>query len=378
MKRISKFFFAVGILFMMVPSKTNAQNFPWQRPLNYAWSSDGITFNTSSIYQDSSGVPSVIQWKGDTLICVFQWFRVPMNSITWDKVAVKFSYDNGITWTNPTPIVINGMPTNYQRAFDPTLVKINEDSLRIYFSSSDGIPMGGLDSTVNTYSAKTADGVQYYFEMNARVDEPNTRVIDPAVVRFNNAWHYASPIGAPQDGAFHYVSPNGINFTSVPIIPSDNMHNWTGNYMIEDSFELRFYGSSPNFIWYNATPNGGVWNGFVNTNVVGGDPSVVKISNNNYLMIYVGNPYPNGLVENEKKEIRVSPNPSHDFLLIDESIREPGLIAEIFDTQGNLVHCTKIREGKIDIRPLSAGSYFIVGRGKDNLQGFYSKFVKSN
>lgn len=278
-----------------------------------AWSTNGITFDTPTIFQDSAGVPSVIRWKGDTLIAAFQWFRLPNPSPTWDRVAAKFSYDNGLSWTPPTPIVISGIPANYQRPFDPTLTVFAGDSLRIYFSSSEGLPMGGLNASVNTYSAKSADGIHFVFESGARVDVADNRVIDPAVIYFNNSWHYASPIGSPQQGAYHYVSPNGLNFSPVPNIPSDNSHNWTGNYLVESNAELRFYGSGP-FIWYNSTPNGGVWNGFVHTNIQGGDPSVVKISPNNYLMIFVGQPYVTATQEAFDENIAIFPNPVTDQL----------------------------------------------------------------
>ncbi len=98
-----------------------AQSPPWQNPLRMALSSDGKTFDAPTIFQDSSGVPCVIRWKGDTLICAFQWFRLPQNTPSWDRVAVKFSYDGGLSWTAPTPIVVNGLPANYQRPFDPAV-----------------------------------------------------------------------------------------------------------------------------------------------------------------------------------------------------------------------------------------------------------------
>src|SRR5678816_3371775 len=97
---------------------TAQSNFPWERPLKIARSTDGTNFTSVAIYQDSSGVPSLIRWKGDTLVCVFQWFRKPMKSITWDRVAVKFSFNAGATWTAPVPIVVNGLPAGYQRPFD--------------------------------------------------------------------------------------------------------------------------------------------------------------------------------------------------------------------------------------------------------------------
>ena len=313
---------------------------PWDNPLMIARSSDGVNFMNPAVFQDSGGVPSAICWGGDTLICVFQWCHPPVGGPTWDKVAVKLSYDRGANWTYPQPIVVNSLPPTFQRPFDPTIARFSDDSVRIYFSSSDGMPPPGGDSIINTYSAATCDGINYYFESGPRVDYPTQRVIDPAVIYFHNAWHYTSPKGAPQDGAFHYVSPDGVNFSQVPDIVSDPAHNWTGNFVVEDTGELRFYGCGPT-TWYNYSANGGVWNGYVNTNLQGGDPSVVKLDSNDYLMIYTGQPYA-GIVNRHgplgTSSISVSPNPAPGVVRFDYHL--PAAIQVqllIYDAQGRIV-----------------------------------------
>jgi hypothetical protein len=337
-----------------------SQSYPWQRPLNIAWSNNGTTFGTPAVFQDSSGVPCVIRWKGDTLICAFQWFRVPQGSPSWDRVAVKFSYNNGLSWTSPVPIVVNGLPPNYQRPFDPALTVFGQDSLRIYFSSSNGMPLMGLDSTVNTYSARSADGINYTFEPAQRVDQAFNPVIDPSVIHFNNGWHYLAPVGSPQQGAYHYVSPNGINFSQVPVIPSDNLHNWTGNFMINTGNELRFYGGGPGSIWYNSSPNGGMWNGYVPTNIQGGDPSVLKVANGNYLMIYVGAQYAVGLQEQVQDKPVLYPNPAAETIsIIQEQVYE-AYTYEIHSVEGRLITAGTIRTHQINVETLSPGMYFLV------------------
>jgi hypothetical protein len=351
------------LIFLSLTHRLYSQNYPWERPLNMAWSADGTTFNTPSTFQDSSGVPSITRWKGDTLIATFQWFRLPLGSLSWDRVAVKFSYDNGTNWTQPTPIIMNGLPANYQRPFDPTLVVINSDSIRMYYSSSDGIPVGGLDSTVNTYSAVSNDGIHYSFETNARVDELNNRVIDPAVLYFKNAYHYASPIGSPQQGAYHYVSPDGINFTKVANIPSDMNHNWTGNYMMKDTNELRFYGAGNMGIWYNSSPNGGIWNGYTITNIQGGDPSVLKISASNYLMVYVGPPYATGLhnTVSTDKNISIYPNPASESINLLVPSNRIGENYTIYDIMGKplVSGCIHSESSAIKLHQMSSGSYWL-------------------
>ena len=341
---------------------------PWERPLKISWSNDGTSFSNITIFQDSAGVPSVVRWKGDTLVCVFQWFRQPMNSVTWDRVAVKFSYDAGLTWTQPTPIKVTGMPENYQRPFDPTLAVTENSGLRIYFSSSNGMPFGGLSSIVDTYSAISSDGVNYTFELNARFDDAGKPVIDPAVILFKGMWHYAAPTGAPQDGAFHCTSNDGINFTQQAKYTSDNAHNWTGNFMLNSPAELRFYGSGQK-IWYSSSPDGFIWQGYTNTTIIGGDPSVVKLSNSNYLAVYVGQPYSVGVPENTilEKQIKVYPNPFTSAInLIPDRGNE---FYELINAVGQSVWSGKQIEQQ-DFSGLTTGLYFLKVKNHDSLTTF--------
>lgn len=360
--RVIFLFFLSGFFF-----KSLAQNYPWERPLHMAWSSDGINFGQPVLFQDSSGVPSAVKWKGDTLISAFQWFRAPVGSPSWDRVAVKFSYDNGLTWTPPEPIVINGMPMNYQRPFDPALAVINRDSIRIYFSSSDGMPNGGLDSTVNTYSAVSTDGVQYSFEPGARVDEVSNRVIDPSVIWFHHAWHYLSPAGSPAQGAYHYVSPDGINFMKVQNIISDSMHNWTGNYVVIDTAELRFYGTGNNALWFNSSANGGVWNGYVNTNLQGGDPTVVRTAPNAYLIIYTGAPYSLNVPSvSSMQGWTIYPNPNEGTVHIRAGSELIGADITLTNSTGSILKREKISldDTVFDIHDLPPGIYYVCSSSK--------------
>ncbi|MBP6185543.1 MAG: T9SS type A sorting domain-containing protein [Saprospiraceae bacterium] len=349
----------VVLLFFAFLISARAQTGPWNNALRMAWSSDGVIFGASTVFQDSSGVPSVIHWKGDTLIAAFQWFREPKPSPSWDRVAVKFSYDNGLTWTEPQPIVVQGMPVNYQRPFDPTLVRLEGDSLRIYFSSSDGLPMGGLDSLVNTYSAVSLDGIHYTFEPDARVDIADRPVIDPAVIYHKNIWHYTAPIGAPQDGAYHFTSIDGLQFVQSPNIPSDNFHNWTGNLLTESDDELRFYGSGP-MIWYNSSTDVNSWMGFVATNIKGGDPAIVKTKNEDYLMIFVGAPGITSLDDGAlTSTVHIYPNPANRLIHI--QTEGTNIIRyDIMNMLGQLVQKGEGTTEEINISALPSGKYVIL------------------
>ena len=45
----------------------------------------------------------------------------------------------------------------------------------------------------------------------------------------------------------------------------------------------------------NQSSDGTIWGQYINTNVQGGDPSVVKLSDTSYLMICVGQPNSNSI-----------------------------------------------------------------------------------
>lgn len=238
-------------------------------------------------------MPNLIRLSSGTLASVFQWFRQPVGSASWDRVAIKFSSDNGVTWTEPQPIIVNELPGNFQRPFDPTLSVTDENRIRIYFSSGLNLT---LDTSINTYSAISDDGINYTMDPGFRFSLPDRPVVDPAVIKFRNLWHLANPLtmGA---GAYHNISNDGLNYTRVTDIVSDMNHSWIGNYMIKDTNELRFYGSGA-MIWYSSSTNGGAWSGFTSTNISGGDPSALKISDTSFIMIYTGQPYSTSVSEN--------------------------------------------------------------------------------
>src|SRR6185295_1002155 len=148
--------------FIFLCRQASAQGGPWERPLMICESSDGTFFTNCHKFRDSSGVPSAVRWKGDTLVAAFQWFPAPkFANPAFDKVAVAFSYDGGSSWSFPVSIVVNGLPLGFQRPFDPTLYVISADSIRLYFS--DGPQITQFDSAITTHSAVSTDGIHYTY-----------------------------------------------------------------------------------------------------------------------------------------------------------------------------------------------------------------------
>ncbi len=348
---------------------------PWKKALRIATSSDGTTFGAATVFQDSSGVPCLIRLSTGVLVTAFQWFPAPQYGPGWDSIAVKFSTDNGLSWSSPTSTNFSGIPRGYRRPFDPTIVETDAGQIRMFFSS--GIGMGPLDANVNTYSAISNDGINYIFENNARFDVLNKEVIDPACVKFKGLWHYTAPIGAPQDGAYHATSTDGLNFTPLANIPSDMQHNFTGNLMVNSSNEMRFYGSSGNALWWASTTDGTNWSGFTNTNVMpsaGGDPAVVKLPNGTYIMLYVG-PAPT-VNETTTTTVKLYPNPAKDLLFF-SGIDEGVYTITIMDMQGKMIMSKKhTQNNSIDISFLKNGIYIIELVPQKTGESYRRKFIK--
>ncbi len=387
MKKLSSLclalFLACSLQAQMMPPTNSG---PWNNNLMMRSSTDGNSFGAETKFIDSSGVPSLLKDASGRIIAAFQWFPAPRNSANWDKVAVRISQDNGVTWLPPQPIVVNGLPSGFQRPFDPTLTLTSDGRIRIFFSSGRSIGMM-LDSNIATYSAISTDGVNYTFEPNVRFSVSGKAVIDPAVLRIGSKWYFTAPKGAPQEGAYHATSDDGLTFTRRGDIPSSMNHQWTGN-LVEYGAGMRFYGAGKQGTWWSYSADGLSWSSPVNItgstpsgmciSVIGGDPAVVKIAENNYLTIYVGPPTTQTMTsvadnqystQRDNTTISISPNPAQDLVKVKFTLTKSERVSlKVFNALGQEVAQIldmEIAAGEhtqsLDIRhwSLGQGVYFV-------------------
>jgi hypothetical protein len=261
------------------------QDGPWNRDLDLLESPDGLRFGQARLFVERGGVPTVVRDGKGRLIAAFQWFPFERRE-AFDRVAVKVSNDDGKTWSDPQPIVVIGMPTGYQRPFDPTLAALDDGRIRIYFTSSPGAPSPNQQTQI--YSAISSDGVRYAFESGVRFGVEGGRAFDCSVVRIAKTWHYFSPIPGRDGCAFHAVSEDGLRFTRLPDIALPIRGSWIGNPVaLKDG--VRFYGSGAGG-WSAFSRDGSTWQVDSNTRFVGGDPAVVQRRDGSFLMIVTGGP----------------------------------------------------------------------------------------
>lgn len=274
------------LIFVLFFSSTSVVFSQAQYDLFVYSSTDGTTFGLPTFLTDSADVPSITQDSSGRLVCMFQSFKGGPSSSTWDKIGVKFSNDNGLTWTSTSLINISGLPGTTLRPFDPTIVMTEDHKYRLFFSYNPYSTLG--DSTTDTYSATSVDAINFVLDTGIRVDLLNYGIIDPAVVYFDSLWHYSAPLVANY-GAKYATSTDGLYFTMQSDIASGSSHyNWTGN-LVNDGSSMRFYGATDNatgdLLWWSESTNGSVWSSYNLTNVTGKDPGIVKTASNTYFLV---------------------------------------------------------------------------------------------
>ena len=90
---------------------------------------------------ERAGVAALARLPDGRLISAFQHFPKD-DQHNFDRVAVRFSSDEGVTWTDAKPIVVDGLESGLMRPFDPTLVPLPDGRVRLYFTRI-AVPISG-------------------------------------------------------------------------------------------------------------------------------------------------------------------------------------------------------------------------------------------
>jgi hypothetical protein len=283
---------------------------PWDNDvLVYRAGADGKVEKFATF--ERAGVPTVARMKDGRLIAAHQHFP-ENNAADFDKVAVRFSKDEGKTWTDPQVIKLEGLPEGMRFPFDPTLVPLPDGKIRLYFTSTKGRTF--QTGAPEIYSAISNDGVSYKFEEGARFAIEGRFVIDCAVVLHNGVFHLYSPDngeaggagpgpgGRPNEGVgYHAVSNDGLKFERKDDVKIDDRRSWLGNAQ-SDGKKITFYGTGEGFKRQEGRPGGGIWMATsedgktwtpVESPAVGGaDPGTVTASDGALIFVVTGEPRP--------------------------------------------------------------------------------------
>jgi hypothetical protein len=257
---------------------------------------------------ERAGVPTVARWN-DKLIAAYQYF--PENDEpSFDKVAVRFSSDEGRTWTGPQVIRLEGLPEGFRFPFDPTLVPLPDGRVRLYFTSVQGRRIDEHRPAI--YSAVSTNGIGYVFEPAARFAIEGRPVIDCAVVLHKGVFHLFAPDngtrmpgsqGERADAAqrlragrgYHATSKDGLKFTREQDVTMESgRFRWLGNAQ-SDGKEITFYGTAdgPGGNWIATSKDGVTWKlDERHVRSAGADPGAVLLGDGSLLVVGSGPPRP--------------------------------------------------------------------------------------
>lgn len=243
------------------------------------------------------GVPTLARLKDGRLIAAHQHF--PENDPeNFDKVAVRFSSDDGKAWSGPEVIRLTGLPDGMRFPFDPTLVPLLDGRVRLYFTSLRGLRFEQDPPAI--YSAISNNGVDYIFEPGMRFGIEGRPTIDCAVALHKGVFHLFAPDngtgrgGAPPGGGYHAVSKDGLKFVRTNDVRIDGRKRWLGNAQ-SDGKQITFFGTADDArssLWMATSENGQDWKLIDSPMLKGADPGAVRTRDGGLIVIGTGPPRP--------------------------------------------------------------------------------------
>jgi len=250
---------------------------------------------------DRAGVPTLARLKDGRLIAAHQHFPADSDA-DFDKVAVRFSSDEGVSWTAPQVIRLTGLADGMRFPFDPTLVPLPDGRVRLYFTSR----QQRQPELPAIYSAISTDGVAFVVEPGARFRIEGRPVIDCAVALHDGVFHLFAPDngalappqpgqppprigeGAPPGVGYHATSRDGLTFARAADVRVNGDRRWLGNAQ-SDGKTITFFGTGGG-VWMGTSPDGVSWNVTTTARVMGADPGGVAARDGGWIFVVTGPP----------------------------------------------------------------------------------------
>ena len=221
----------------------------------------------------------------------------------FNRIAVRFSGDDGRTWGEPNPIVVANMDVALAPPFDPALVVLPDGRVRLYFITHTGTDASPGQTAV--HSATSTDATHYDYEPGVRFTVPGRVVVDCAAALHEGVFHLVVPDngtpaeflerrrrGEPQPGGngYHATSTDGLVFTRAADLPlSSTRDRWFGN-LLSDGSQLLFFGSGPG-PWPMTSADGKRWAPAVTSmRMPGVDPCALRLRDDSWLVVATREP----------------------------------------------------------------------------------------
>src|SRR3989344_2302561 len=250
---------------------------PYHDKVSYATSTDLLNWTDSGkVLIEHASVPDVILKDGT----IYMYFVDVSTDGRPEQLGMMKSTDDGKSWSERQIITIKGVGVASKVPVDPDPFLLPDGRIRIYYFDISGRANVGSKSKNKIYSAVSSDGVNFKQEDSVRFEDDN--IFDPDVLKVDDTWrlYVGNPEGQKVVSA---TSKDGLNFvkegaayegSSVPnaIYEGGKYYLYTAGIQIATSSDGKTYTKSK----YSFKGPGGVT----------ADPGVVKLGDNNYLMIY--------------------------------------------------------------------------------------------
>lgn len=284
---------AVDVDSDFTPPKGRAQNPPpasaGERRLLIARSTDGVHFAPSdTVLTDQGNVPDAVVEPNGTIHVYYIGQSIQVGKE--ENTVRATSRDNGDTWTFEK-LVFKNWPQPRDPS-DPDVVLLDDGTYRMYYTTSLS------DASIGIAYAESLDGITFTYRGESLKGSAGN-VIDSTTFFYNGKWHMYV-LQEKKQGQLYATSTNGTDFSIVsqqPIRLPGALYV-ISNQLIENT-TLRMFGFSladKNIRTFTST-DGVAWTlgdialegdeeATLGSNYIQ-DSTVAKLSDGNYLMIYV-------------------------------------------------------------------------------------------
>lgn len=252
---------------------------PYNDKVSYATSTDLLTWKDSGVtLAEHASVPDVVYKDG----VLYSYFVDVSTDGYAEKVGLIKSTDNGKTWTGREFVKIKGL--GQKAAVDPAPYLLEDGRIRLFYLDLAEMrkpESKGKMIKNKIYSAISSDGINFVEEDGVRLEYEG--VFDPCVIKVSgNLWRMY--VGN-QDGqkVLTATSTDGLSFTYEGVAHSGSA---IPNVIFENNTYYLFTGGIEIATSKDGKTFTKTTNRFSLRDKVTADPGVVKLGENNFLMVY--------------------------------------------------------------------------------------------
>lgn len=253
---------------------------PYRDKVTYATSTDLGNWNPSgNILAEHASVPGAVIKDGT----IYVYFVDVATNGQAEQLGMVSSSDNGQTWTARQILTIDGIGN--RATADPDPVLLEDGRIRLYYFDINEArwnkPASGIEPANKIYSAISSDGIHFTQEEDVRFERQG--VFDPDVNLFNETWYL---YGGDFEGnrVVFATSTDGLTFEEKGVayeggaVPDVFFQNNT-YYLFTAGIDIATSTNPSTFISSGQSFHDSSYQ-------ITADPSIIKISDGNYLMLY--------------------------------------------------------------------------------------------